>query len=79
MLESKIQSKIIRDYETKGYFVIKLIATNKIGIPDLLVMRGNESFFVEVKSENGKLSEIQKYRIQELEKFNIKVYVQRDI
>lgn len=74
-LESKIQKEVIDIMEAKGFFVIKLIKTNKNGIPDLLCMRKDEYFFIEVKSAKGKLSEIQKYRIKELETFGIKSFV----
>jgi len=32
ILESKIQAKLIKEYEAMGYYVIKLIKTNKNGI-----------------------------------------------
>jgi Holliday junction resolvase len=64
--EQKIQTKIIKKLEAEGYYVLKLIKTNKNGIPDLLAIKNNECLFVEVKREDGKLSEIQKYRIKEL-------------
>jgi Holliday junction resolvase len=73
--ESKIQSKIIRSLESDGWYVIKLIKTNKNGIPDLIAIKPNEVKFVEVKNEIGKLSTLQKYRIEELTKlgFNVEV------
>ena len=74
-LESKIQSEVITKLEQQGFFVVKLIKTNKNGIPDLLCMRKDEFFFIEVKSGKGKLSEIQKYRIKELETFDIKTII----
>ena len=67
MKESKIQTKIIKRYEEQGYYVLKLIRTNKNGIPDLLCLKSNEPpLFIEVKNETGVLSEIQKFRIKEL-------------
>ncbi len=74
-LESKIQAEIITKMEQQGFFVVKLIKTNKNGIPDLLCMRKDEYFFIEVKSSKGKLSEIQKYRIKELEAFGVRTFV----
>jgi len=74
-LESKIQSEVIAIMEGKGFFVVKLIKTNKNGIPDLLCMRKDEYFFIEVKSSKGKLSKIQEYRIKELQTFDIKTFV----
>ena len=34
MTEQQIQSKLMKELESKGYYVIKLITTNKNGIPD---------------------------------------------
>lgn len=69
MTEQQYQSKIIKSFEEKGWYVIKLIKTNKNGIPDLLCLKaGERPLFIEVKNENGKLSELQKYRLDELNK-----------
>ena len=38
MTEQQIQSKKIKELEAEGYFVIKLIKTNKNGIPDVLAL-----------------------------------------
>ena len=75
MLESKIQSKIIKRLEEQGFFVVKLIKTNKNGIMDLLAVKRERTIFVEVKQEQGKLSEIQRFRINELRAKGIEVYV----
>ena len=40
MTESKYQNKIIKDFESRGWFVLKLIKTNKNGIPDLGLFEG---------------------------------------
>jgi len=75
MKEQQIQSKIIKKLEADGWFVIKLIKTNKNGIPDLLAVKKDRAIFVEVKQEHGKLSEIQRYRINELRAKGIEVFV----
>jgi Holliday junction resolvase len=75
MSEQAIQRKIIKRLEQEGFYVIKLITTNKNGIPDLIAIKENETIFIEVKRPDGKLSEIQKLRIQELRSKNIKVKV----
>ena len=69
MLESAIQSKLIKQYEKEGYYVIKLIQTNKNGIPDLILLKDGKAFFIEVKTEKGKVSELQKFRHEELKKY----------
>lgn len=77
MLESVYQKKVIAKYEKAGYYVIKLAKTNKNGIPDLICIKPSEVLFVEVKNERGKLSELQKYRIKELELYGFKTIVDR--
>jgi len=67
MTEQQIQKKIIDRYTAKGWYVIKLIKTNKNGIPDLLCLKNGETpLFIEVKTETGRISKLQEYRIEEL-------------
>lgn len=76
MTEQQIQKKISDDFESRGYFVLKLIKTNCNGIPDLLCVKHDDTIFVEVKKPTtGKLSAIQKYRIEQLRKKGIKAVV----
>lgn len=80
MKESELQTKIIKHYEAKGYLVIKIIQSSKNGIPDLLLIKeGEHPFFIEVKTEQGRLSELQKYRIKQLEKCGCKTEVLSEI
>jgi len=44
-------------------------------VPDLLACKENEFFFVEVKTEKGKLSELQKCRIKEMKLKGIDVKI----
>ena len=68
MTEQQIQSKRIKELEAEGYYVIKLIKTNKNGIPDLIAIPPNSNvIFSEVKRPSGKLSRLQEYRLKELE------------
>ena len=76
MTEQQIQSKRIKQLEEQGYYVIKLVKTNKNGIPDLIAIPKNSDVeFIEVKKPKGKLSKLQEYRIQELQKHGVKVEV----
>lgn len=73
MTEQKIQSQIIRQLEDEGYYVIKLIRTNKNGIPDLIAIpKDSDVLFVEVKRPDGRLSKLQKYRQTEIKSYGIK-------
>ena len=65
-MASAFQTKIIKEYESKGYFVINLIKTNKNGITDLLCIKKGTAIFIEVKEANDTLKPLQKYRIDEL-------------
>ena len=70
MTEQKIQLKRIKQLEAEGYYVIKLIQTNKNGIPDLIAIPPDSNvIFSEVKKPKGKLSRLQEYRLKELESY----------
>jgi Holliday junction resolvase len=72
MKEQQIQAKRIKQLEAEGYYVLKLIKTSKNGIPDLIAIKEGEILFSEIKTPKGKLSEIQKYRMKELESYGFK-------
>jgi Holliday junction resolvase len=76
MTEQQFQTKIIKEYESKGWYCLKLIKTNKNGIPDLLCLKSNEKpLFIEVKALKGVVSKLQKYRIDELISYNFDAIV----
>ena len=72
MTEQQIQAKRIKQLEAEGYYVLKLIKTNRNGIPDLIAIKEGDILFSEIKTPKGKLSEIQKYRMKELESYGFK-------
>ena len=77
--EGKIQKKIIDKLTEQGYYVINLIKTNKNGIPDLIALKDGEvPLFIEVKTKTGRLSELQKFRIEELKNKGFKAIVLND-
>ena len=78
MTEQQIQSKRIKQLEAEGYYVLKLIKTNKNGIPDILAIPPNSNvIFSEVKTLKGRVSELQKYRLKELETYGFSTEVYR--
>lgn len=68
MTEQQIQKKITDNLENDGWVVVKLMKTSTNGIPDLMCLRNGVAKFIEVKKPNGKISELQKYRIKQLRK-----------
>ena len=78
MTEQQIQTHRIKELEAKGYYVIKLIKTNKNGIPDLLAIPpGADVLFSEVKTPKGRVSKLQEYRLQELQEHGINTEIYR--
>jgi Holliday junction resolvase len=75
-MESKIQSNLIKELESKGYYVLKLSVTNKPGIPDLIALpKECSAIFIEVKQSGKKARELQKYRMKELFNHGIKSFI----
>jgi len=66
-MASKFQSKVIKEYKSKGYLVLNIIKLSANGYPDLLCIKENEiDLWIECKEKNDTLKELQKQRIDEL-------------
>ena len=77
MSEQQIQTKRIKQLESEGYYVIKLVKTNKNGIPDLIALHKQKGvLFVEVKTPKGQVAKLQQYRLDELKQhgFTTEIY-----
>lgn len=80
MKEQQIQAKKIKELEAQGFYVIKLINTNKNGIPDLIAIPpASDVQFIEVKKPDGKMSKLQEFRKRELENHGVKVEIYKGI
>jgi hypothetical protein len=80
MKEQQIQAKKIKELEAQGFYVIKLINTNKNGIPDLIAIPPDSDVqFIEVKKPDGKMSKLQEFRKRELENHGVKVEIYKGI
>lgn len=75
MREAIIQASIIKYLEANGWYCLKLIQTNKNGIPDLVALRGGRSVFIEVKQPGKKPNDLQQYRADQLRKQGFEVLV----
>jgi len=80
MTEQQVQRKLMKKLESEGYYVLKLIKTNKNGIPDLLAIKKNslnndQLNFIEVKKKGGIASRLQEFRIKELNTFGINSFI----
>lgn len=68
------QQKIIKDYESKGFLVIKTIRLNKSGFPDLMCLKDGKTVWIEIKEPTDTLKPLQKKRIDELIKIGFEAY-----
>lgn len=76
MTESQIQKKRIKELESQGYYVIRLVKTNKNGIPDLIAIPPNTPvLFSEIKRPETGPSKLQEFRINELKSKGFKTEI----
>ncbi len=79
MTESQVQKIRIAELEAQGYYVLKLMKTNKNGIPDILAIKpGADVIFSGVKTKKGVVSKLQEFRIKELKGYGFKAEVYRE-
>lgn len=71
MKESQLQTKIVKKLKDHGWFVTKLISTSTPGICDLMGIRKGVVIMLEVKTDKGVVSELQKYMIEKLNKMGV--------
>jgi hypothetical protein len=79
MLESAIQSKVIKELEAHGWYVVKLMQTNKNGIPDLIAHRHGRTIYMEIKRPNLRPTPLQDLRHLEIKSHGIMVYTIRSV
>lgn len=74
-MASKQQSKLIKHWQDKGYFVINLVKITPSGLPDLIALKPNEVIFIESKEKCDSLSPLQRSKIKLLNRLGFKVFV----
>ena len=68
-MASSFQTKTIKNYESNGWTVLKIIRLSDNGYPDVLCMKQGEiDIWIECKEDKDTLKELQKLRIDELNK-----------
>lgn len=78
MRESQIESKLGRMIRKGGGQFYKFVSPGNPGVPDRLVaLPGGRVVFVELKTETGKLSAIQRWRIDEMRALGLDVRLLR--
>lgn len=76
MLEKEIERRMCEMIRKRGGLAYKFTSPGNPGVPDRLVITpGGVVWFVELKTEAGRLANIQKYQKSELEKRGANVRV----
>ena len=76
MLEKDIESFLVRKVREMGGTAYKFVSPGNTGVPDrMVVLPGGKIIFVELKSETGRLSALQKRQVERLKKLDCDVGV----
>lgn len=76
---SAYQNKIKKEFQNKGYTVLKVVRLSETGYPDLLAMKlGEIDVWIECKEKTDTLKPLQKLRIDELNKLGKKAFCCQD-
>lgn len=76
MRESQIEARLMQGVKARGGMCMKFISPGLPGVPDRIVLTPNgRIYFVELKTEIGRLANIQKWVIGELQKRGAEVRV----
>ncbi len=71
---SNFQNSIIKKYEKLGYLVLKNIRLSQNGFPDLQCLKDGKTIWIEIKEEKDTLKELQKLRIDQLNKLGFEAF-----
>ena len=76
MLEKEIERRMCEMIRKRGGLTYKFTSPGNVGVPDRLVITPTGVvWFVELKTKSGRLANIQKWQIRELEKRGANVRV----
>ena len=76
MLEREVEKKLVDGVRRMGGRAYKFVSPGNDGVPDrIVVLPDTAPMFVELKTESGKLSSLQKVQITRLEKLGQTVVV----
>jgi penicillin-binding protein-related factor A (putative recombinase) len=77
--EQQLQSKILKYLKEKGIYAIKTVTATKNGVPDIIACYKGKYIAIEVKTPEGKLSELQHYNLRQVEKAGGYSFVVRSV
>jgi Holliday junction resolvase len=77
-MASRQQTRLIKQWQSKGYFVVNLVKITPSGLPDLIAIKPDEVIFIESKEKWDRLSALQKVKIKMLKQLGFTVYVNEE-
>ena len=76
MLESVIERKFVNMVRKSGGRAYKFVSPGNLGVPDrIAILPRGRIWFVELKTETGRLSQVQKRQIDTLRSLGMNVFV----
>lgn len=75
MLEKSVEKKLVEGVKKLGGRAYKFVSPGNSGVPDRIVVFEGRTYFVELKTDKGRLSPIQKIQIKRLESMRVNVRV----
>lgn len=67
MTEKAIESRLVNEVKKRGGVSYKFVSPGNVGVPDrIVILPGGEVWFVELKTETGRLSAMQEYQIKRM-------------
>ena len=74
-MENKVVQQIHKYLKERGWFQVNLMHISPSGIPDRLIYKDERYVWLEIKRPDGRLSDIQKHRIYEMQNMGMEVHV----
>ena len=69
MKESQIERRLVEGVKRLGGMCLKFVSPGTLGVPDRIIITAKgRGIFVELKTETGRLTKIQRYVIGEMQK-----------
>jgi hypothetical protein len=74
--EAKVDETVDREAKKRGWWALKMTLLKVAGLPDWFVLaEGGKLVVIECKGENGRVSKVQKFVHERLERLGFQVWV----